>query len=74
MIDTETHAVRAPRYIYTNICFNGTKITRRALEHTLPYVRHNKRVATSVSTWMGDHQGRLGAMNLGPLVVVDFNL
>jgi len=28
----------------------------------------------SVSTWMGDHQGRLDAVNLGPFVGVDLNL
>jgi len=27
-----------------------------------------------VSTWMGDHQGRLGTVNLGPFVGVDLNL
>jgi len=27
-----------------------------------------------LSTWMGDHQGRLGAVNLDPLVSADFNL
>jgi len=27
-----------------------------------------------VSTWMGDHEGRLGAMNLGLFVGVDLNL
>jgi len=25
------------------------------------------------STWMGDHQGRLGTVNLGPFVSVKFN-
>jgi len=28
----------------------------------------------AVSTWMGDHQGRLGAVNLGPFVGVELNL
>jgi len=28
----------------------------------------------SVNTWMGDHQGRPGAVNLGPFVGVNFNL
>jgi len=35
------------------------------------------RTSTSVSIWMGDHQGRLGAVNLwtcGPFVGVDLNL
>jgi len=27
-----------------------------------------------VSTWMGDHQGRLSAVNLCPFVGVDLNL
>jgi len=31
-------------------------------------------VTTSVSTWMGDHQGRPGTLNLDPLVGVDLNL
>jgi len=31
-------------------------------------------MSTSVSTWMVDHQGRLGAVNLGPFVSVDLNL
>jgi len=29
--------------------------------------------STSVSTWMGDHRGRLGAVILGPFVGVDLN-
>jgi len=29
---------------------------------------------TSVSTWLVDHQGRLGAVNLGPFIDVDVNL
>jgi len=28
----------------------------------------------SVSTWMGDHQGRPDVVNLGPFIGVDFNL
>jgi len=31
-------------------------------------------VSTSVCTWMGDHQGRPGTVNLGPFVSVDLNL
>jgi len=30
--------------------------------------------AIPLSTWMGDHQGKLGAVNLGPLVGMDLNL
>jgi len=30
--------------------------------------------STSVSTWMGDHQGRPGALNLALFIDVDFNL
>jgi len=34
-------------------------------------VRWSKVTSTSVSTWMGDHQGRLDAVNLNPFVDVD---
>jgi len=29
---------------------------------------------TLVSTWVGDHQGRPGALSLVPIVSVDFNV
>jgi len=31
-------------------------------------------MSTAVSTWMGDYQGRLGAVSLGLFVVVDLNM
>jgi len=31
-------------------------------------------MSTSVSTWMGDHQGRPEALNEGPFVGVNLNL
>jgi len=34
----------------------------------------SKGTSTTVSTWMVDHRGRLGAVNLGPFVGVDFNM
>jgi len=32
-----------------------------------------RHVNHAVITWMGDHQGRLGAVNLGPFVDIDLN-
>jgi len=31
-------------------------------------------MSTLASTWMGDHQGRLGVVNLDPFVGEDLNL
>jgi len=38
------------------------------------HVHWSRGMSTSISTWMGDHQGRTGAVNLCPFVDTDLNM
>jgi len=52
----------------------GTRMRERLVPWLVSRYLDEWPSGTSISTWMGDRQGRLSAVNLCPFVTVDLNL